>query len=135
MPSSHDDPTRYPDIEIYLPKVTIDALDNWLAEAIGAKPLAPAGNQKWRTLGRHEGREIPVLLIEKAADGFASLWFDSPATPWTTDLTCANDAARRLGCEVRCTLAGWTPGDDPDRFLQVLPDGTEREIEWPNSGQ
>jgi hypothetical protein len=135
MSSSTDDTRRYPDIEIYLPKVPVDVLNSWLAEAIGAEPLAPAGKQKWRTQGRREGRKIAVLLVEKAADGFASLWFDSPDSPWPTDLACAHAAASRLGCEVRCSLGGWTPGDDPDRFLRVLPDGSEREIDWPDSGQ
>ncbi len=76
-----------------------------------------------------------MLLVEKAADGFASLWFDSAHTPWPRDADCARDAAARLGCEVRCSLGGWQPGDDPDRFWQVLPDGHEGAIDWPDSGQ
>ena len=92
-------------------------------------------SRRGRPRGRLDGREIPVLLVEKAADGFASLWLDSPDTPWESDQACARAAATRLGCEVRCSLGGWQPGDDPDRFLQVLPDGSEREIDWPDSGQ
>lgn len=126
---------RYPDIEIYLSQVPLDALNAWLGETLDAGPLAPAGKHKWRTRGRLGGREIPVLLVEKAADGFASLWLDSPDTPWESDQACAHAAADRLGCEVRCSLGGWQPGDDPDRFLQVLPDGSEREIDWPDSGR
>jgi hypothetical protein len=125
----------YPDIEIYLARMPLGALDAWLGEAIGAEPLAPAGKRQWRTRGRLDDHEFPVLLMEQAADGFASLWFDSPATPWPSDLACARTAARRLGCEVRCSLGGWLPGDDPDRFLRVLPDGREEEIDWPDSGR
>jgi hypothetical protein len=130
-----DGDTRYPDIEIYLAKAPREALDAWLADAIAAAPLAPAGKGKWRTRGRREDGEIPVLLIEQAADGFASLWFDSPDTPWSDDRACARAAARRLGGEVRCSLGGWQPGDDPDRFWQVLPDGREAEIDWPDVGR
>ncbi|MDN3521339.1 hypothetical protein [Halomonas ramblicola] len=129
-----DSDTRYPDIEVYLARVEAQRLDAWLAEAIDAEPLAPAGKGKRRTRGRLEGREIPVLLVERAADGYASLWFDSDATPWASDRACARAAAAHLGCEVRCSLGGWQPGDDPDRFLRVLPDGSEAEIDWPDSG-
>ncbi|WP_208858057.1 hypothetical protein [Halomonas aestuarii] len=125
----------YPDIEIYLASGDVARLDAWLQEAIGAEPLTPAGKRQWRTRGRRGEAEVPVLLVEKAADGFASLWLDSPDTPWATDAECAREAAARLGCEVRCSLGGWQPGDDPDRFLQVLPDGTEQPIDWPDSGQ
>ncbi|MGM1051805.1 MAG: hypothetical protein ACQEXO_05360 [Pseudomonadota bacterium] len=123
---------RYPDIEIYLAKPPLDALNQWLGAAIGAEPLAPAGKGQWRTLGHHDGADIPVLLVEKAADGFTSLWFDSSHTPWESDADCAR-AAAQLGCEVRCSLGSWHPGDDPDRFLQLLPDGSEAEIDWPDS--
>ncbi|MGJ7459532.1 hypothetical protein ACR80S_00200 [Halomonas sp. MA07-2] len=129
-----DSQPRYPDIEIYLAKAPFEALGEWLGAAIDAEPLAPAGKGQWRTRGHHDGEEVPVLLVEKAADGFASLWFNSPATPWENDAACARAAATRLGCEVRCSLGSWHPGDDPDRFLRVLPDGSEAEIDWPDSG-
>ncbi|CAM3385472.1 hypothetical protein [Halomonas lysinitropha] len=125
----------YPDIEIYLAHCDIARVDAWLQQAIAAEPLSPLGKRKWHTLGSAAADEIPVLVVEKAADGFTSLWFDSPATPWATDTECAQEAAARLGCEVRCSLGGWQPGDDPDRFLQVLPDGSEQPIDWPDSGQ
>ncbi|HSH49456.1 MAG TPA: hypothetical protein VK991_12800 [Halomonas sp.] len=125
---------RYPDIEIYLAKVKREAIDAWLGETIEASALAPAGKLRWRSRGRYRGDVIPILLVEKAADGFASLWLDSPATPWTTDAELARAAVAALGCEVRCSLGGWHPGDDPDRFLQLSPGGDEAVIEWPDSG-
>ncbi|RTR03397.1 hypothetical protein [Halomonas nitroreducens] len=126
---------RYPDIEIYLATANLEALSRWLGEALGAEPLAPAGKHRWRTRGHGGGDDIPVLLVAQAADGFASLWLDSPHTPWPTDADLAREAAATLGCEVRCSLGGWQPGDDPDRFLQVLPDGSESAIDWPDSGR
>jgi hypothetical protein len=126
---------RYPDIEIYLARADHERLDAWLGERLDAAPLVPAGKRKWRSHGRLQGKTIPILLIENAADGYASLWFDSPATPWARDADCARDAAKALDCEVRCSLGGWQPGDDPDRFWQVLPDGREDAIDWPDSGQ
>lgn len=124
----------YPDIEIYLASVERNAIDSWLGNAIGATPLEPAGKLRWRSRGRYQGDVIPVLLVERAADGFASLWLDSPATPWATDADLARDCVAALGCEVRCSLGGWSPGDDPDRFLQISADGSETVIEWIDSG-
>ncbi|WP_148253268.1 hypothetical protein [Aidingimonas lacisalsi] len=126
---------RYPDIEIYLADISVDALNDWLSERLDAPALSRAGKRKWRTTGNLHGLTIPVLLIEQAADGFASLWFDSDATPWAKDIDCAREAVERFDCEVRCSLGSWQPGDDPDRFIRVLPDGTEEEMDWPDSGQ
>ncbi|WP_346795797.1 hypothetical protein R5M92_10065 [Halomonas sp. Bachu 37] len=126
---------RYPDIEIYLAKARLDDLNAWLATILDAPPLTPAGKDKWKTEGRCQGERIPVLLVEQIADGFSSLWFDSGDSPWITDQDCAQQAAERLGVEVRCSLGGWHPGDDPDRFWQVFPDGREGPVEWPDSGR
>lgn len=126
---------RYPDIEIYLAETNIEHIDAWLREVVDAEPLKPAGKRKWRSRGRDDSHDIPILLVENAADGFSSLWFDSAETPWPRDTDCARDAARALQSEVRCTLGGWQPGDDPDRFWQVLPNGSEGTIHWPDSGQ
>ena len=135
MPDSHDSQLHYPDIEVYLRQAPLAAIDAWLGETLDAAPLREAGRNKWQTRGHYDGQVVPVLLVEKAADGFASLWFDSDRTPWPRDCDCARDAAARLGCVVRCSLGGWQPGDDPDRFWQVLPDGSEGAIDWPDSGQ
>ncbi|NWO57242.1 hypothetical protein [Chromohalobacter israelensis] len=127
---------RYPDIEIYLAKTDIEAIQQWLDEHLEApSPLVKRGKHQWRARARHAASEIPILLVENAADGFASLWFDSPHTPWPRDVDCARAAARTLGCEVRCSLGGWQPGDEPDRFWQVRADGVEGAIHWPDQGQ
>ena len=135
MPKQHNSHTRYPDIEIYLRQAPLETINAWLGEALSAPPLQAAGRHKWQTCGQRGGHEIQVLLVEKAAGGFASLWLDSAHTPWQRDCDCARDAASRLNSEVRCFLGGWQPGDDPDHFWQVLPDGSEGVINWPDSGQ
>ncbi|MHB0776816.1 hypothetical protein [Halomonas sp. WWR20] len=127
---------RYPDIEIYLASVDIGMLEAWLREAFDdMSSLDRAGKRQWRGRGRCGDASIPVLLVENAADSYASLWFDSAGTPWMRDVDCARAAAARLQCEVRCSLGGWQPGDDPDRFWQIQPDGTEAAITWPDSGR
>ncbi|WP_110710389.1 hypothetical protein [Salinicola sp. CR57] len=128
---------RFPDIEIYLAVADVEAITRWLRQALGDDDLTlgRAGKGIWR--GRTAGAEpgVGIMLVERAADGYASLWFDCDATPWPRDTDCARDAARELGCEARCSLGGWQPGDDPDRFWQVTPDGHEHTIEWPDSGR
>ncbi|WP_252109498.1 MULTISPECIES: hypothetical protein [unclassified Halomonas] len=126
---------RFPDIEVYLAKVEFEALNAWLFDTIKAPALRPAGKNKWKSQGLKDGAEVPVLLVENAADGFASLWFDSAHTPWPTDQACATAAAPALGVEVRCSLGGWSPGDDPDAFWQVRPNGEAQRIAWPDSGR
>ncbi|MCB8890490.1 hypothetical protein [Vreelandella malpeensis] len=126
---------RFPDIEVYLKTVDQHTLEAWLGQTLATSALAPAGKGKWKTRGRHLDHDVPILLVEKAADGFASLWFDSPHTPWEDDRACAQAVAKALGVEVRCSLGGWHPGDDPDAFWQVLADGREQAITWPDSGR
>ncbi|WP_447956419.1 hypothetical protein [Vreelandella sp. EE7] len=126
---------RFPDIEVYIAKLDLERLNGWLDHVIDAAPLAPAGKHQWRTRGAHQGQVIPVLVMDKTADGFASLWFDSAHTPWENDQACAQAAAEALETEVRCSLGGWSPGDDPDAFWQVLPDGQQARIAWPDSGR
>ena len=97
---------RFPDIEVYLARVTLDDINAWLADVLSAPPLSPAGKGKWKTRGQYQGDSVPVLLVDNAADGFASLWFDSGHTPWHTDQECAQHAAEALQVEVRCSLGG-----------------------------
>lgn len=125
----------YPDIEVYLPGAPISELNQWLAKTLDADPLAEASRGRWRTDGNADGHRFPILLIEKVADGYSSLWFDSPHTPWNTDQEAARSLAQALRLDVRCSLGGWHPGDDPDAFWQVSPDGEEREVHWPDGGQ
>ncbi|WP_017431125.1 hypothetical protein [Vreelandella jeotgali] len=123
---------RYPDIEIYLAQTPSEALNTWLADTLAAEPLVPAGKGRWRTRGVCNGQPVPVLLVDNATQHFACLWFNSDSTPWPTDRQAAHSAARALDSEVRCSTGSWQPGDDPDLFWQVLPDGSESRVHWPD---
>ncbi|MFC0268807.1 hypothetical protein [Kushneria aurantia] len=126
---------HYPDIEVYLDCSDIERIAAWLSDALQAPVrLERAGKRQWRALPQCDGLPLPILLVEAAADRFASLWLDSDRTPWPRDADCAREASRQLECEVRCSLGGWQPGDDPDRFFQVKPDGSEGVIHWPDAG-
>ncbi|WP_262927457.1 hypothetical protein [Phytohalomonas tamaricis] len=127
---------RYPDIEIYLVCGNIERLQQWLGAALDSPVIFKrAGKGKWRSETQLDSKPVAILFMESAVDGFDSLWFDSAATPWARDVDCARAANRFLGVEVRCSLGSWQPGDDPDRFFKISPDGTEEVIDWPDSGQ
>ena len=126
---------HYPDIEIYLAPVSLDAVQRWLSNRLEQPVTLKASSKgQWRARVETPGGTVPVLLIEKAADRFMSLWLDSDATPWPRDVDCARDARESLGIEVRCSLGGWQPGDEPDRFFRVLASGEEEVFHWPDPG-
>lgn len=112
---------RFPDIEVYLARVTLDDINAWLADVLSAPPLSPAGKGKWKTRGQYQGDSVPVLLVDNAADGFASLWFDSGHTPWHTDQECAQHAAEALQVEVRCSLGAGTLATTQTAFGRCCP--------------
>ncbi|MGJ8516051.1 hypothetical protein [Carnimonas bestiolae] len=123
---------RYPDIEVYLAPLKITVLNEWLQQRLHVT-LDSTGKRQWAGTGLSEKQQpLPVLLMESVADGFASLWIDSPESPWARDIDLARDLNTALGVEVRCSLGGWHPGDAPDRFLRIERDGQESVIEWPD---
>ncbi|WP_025732384.1 hypothetical protein [Carnimonas nigrificans] len=123
---------RYPDIEVYLAPLNIRVLNEWLKQRLHVE-LTSAGKRQWAGTGLSEQKQpLPVLLMESVADSFASLWIDSPDSPWARDIDLARDLNAALGVEVRCSLGGWHPGDAPDRFFRIACDGSEGVMEWPD---
>lgn len=104
----------------------------WLSARFPDAPAAlrPAGKKQWRTVLTQGAEDIPVLMIEEAAPGFTSVWFNSAHTPWADDLACAREAHRHFGREVRATPGSWHEGDDPDAWWSVAADG-EKLVHWP----
>ena len=120
---------RFPDIEVYTKGIDTDALLAWLHETLHAT-LAPAGKGRWRGEGKGEhGAAVPCMVMEKAADGFTSLSFDSDATPWPRDIDCARALHAALSGEVRCSPGGWLPGDEPEQYIR-LRGGEESVMTW-----
>ena len=122
-----------PDIEIYLQATDSNPIREWLGQRLtGETPPTwrPAGKKQWKTTFTHEGRDIPVLVIEEASPGFVSVWLDSPHTPWASDRDCARDAFSSLGGIIRATTGSWHEGDDPDLWWEISTAG-ERALHWP----
>lgn len=117
-----------PDIEIYLKDAEQDAVTAWLTEAIGPCSDWQARGQTFKC----RAGDIPVTWLPKAVGKWHSLLLESDATPWDSDLACAQAAHQALGVEIRCAPGGWDEAqgeEDADRWLKVNADGVS-EITW-----
>lgn len=119
---------RQCEIEIFVLKPSGARLLEWLAETVGpaGSPLDGGDSAIYPTLAG-------LLVVTPAVGGtdFTSLWFNTPRTPWATDLECARAAARALRCVVRCAppQEPGAPRAQSDLFVEI--DGeVERLVEW-----
>jgi hypothetical protein len=73
-----------------------------------------------------------VIVTPNIQDGpFVGVEFNMPHIPWATAVDCGRQAARELGCVVRCEPGQYFPEVDPlsDAVLEIDGD-TERIINW-----
>jgi hypothetical protein len=120
---------RHPDIEIYVHKRSLQRIQLWLESIFDQlEPAGQTGNSH-RFIATGSDQQIPITVIEKAAPGYTSIWFDSDQTPWPRDLDCARQALSQLECEIRCIASGWQEGDEPDEWWSVSHNG-EQKIQW-----
>lgn len=116
-----------PDIEIYLKDTDQEAVHAWLTTAF-------KHCSDWRrkgSLARCDCDGIEVTWYNKAVGSWHSLLFASSATPWDSDLACAQAAFAALAVETRCAPSSWQETDgeaDADRWLKVNAQGVEEFI-------
>ena len=119
-----------PDIEIYLKDDFLNELTDWLQQ-LGPVDLGPwSGNLRRGTLQCQT--RIPLIIVRKAAGKWASICFESDATPWATDLDCARAVAAGINREVRCSVGGWVEEQgeaNADNWMKVSAAG-EEEFVW-----
>lgn len=119
---------RQPDIEIYLKDCDLEAVSHWLSTALAATP-------HWLTKGQISQAliaQLPVTWFKHAVGKWSSLLIESAASPWATDLDCAQAAYAALGVEVRCSLGGWQESQgeaNADQWLKVNAEGVT-EFTW-----
>lgn len=124
--------TRYPDIEIYLHDTRPEEILAWLKEkfrAVTPSQLERPNARVHRIRVESEQAAITALIIPRIPGRFTGVSFDSPATPWATDLACAREAFARFRREVRCCADSWSPSQDPDEWLRIDSNG-ETRITW-----
>lgn len=122
---------RYPDIEIYLKFSDATLLTPFLKAHLEevSEPQIHRKGARWPV--SHQGQNFRVQWVPNAVGSWSSLWFNSDQTPWATDQDAAQAAAKMLNQAVRCSPGPWQPGDDPDAWLEVTPQGEIQQIQWP----
>ena len=120
---------RQPEIEVYLRDCPMERLVAWLRSAIGtleAPEEAGAAVVYASAIG-------PVVVTPGIEGGpFLGVWFNTPHSPWATDVDCARQVAKELGCTVRCCPGQHFP-EVPwwasDQFLEIAG-GVEQIVTW-----
>src|SRR5690349_19172318 len=116
------------DVEIYLRDCPMQRIQDWVGFALGAITLVGQVHEMDMRIyeAHYAGHQIPVIITSGVADGsFTSVWFNAPDTPWATDAACARQAARALGCEVRCTPGTLRSSPYSDECLRIVGDHEE----------
>jgi len=115
------------DLEIYV-NCEMARLIAWLNGVAG--PL-----EKTESLGEtiiYSSSVGPIVVTPATEEEpFTSVWLNTPASLWTTDVDFGRQAARELRCVVRCDPGQHDPEVHPlsDVFLEIDGDG-ERLIYW-----
>ena len=100
---------RQNDIEIYVLDCSMPQLLTWINAAAG--PLGQAQDSGDATI--YPSRIGPVVITPSTQQPpLVGVWFNTPDSPWPTDVDCARDATRSLGCIVRC---------DPGQHFPSVP--------------
>ncbi len=132
--------TRQPDVEVYIKHLEYNELTEWLASCFDDVDFNTC------TKDTFEAREtakiqvtlddqaIPVFITPAAAGkAYCSIWFQSPYTPWATDLDCAYTVLESLDTEIRCSAAGWSEEEEEnsEQWWCVTREGKKR-VRWGN---
>lgn len=126
--------TEASDVEIYIANLGAPKLQSWLAEQLDA--VNPKKTHKGLPKnaisleGEWRGHRFTILILEKVAGPFTSLWLNSRELPWKDDKDCGRAAASHFDREVRVAAGGWQEHDDPDAWISIDPQGNETEIHW-----
>lgn len=115
------------EVEVYLRGCAIEAALRWARVRLGE--LGDGQSAGAATV--YPSPRGPLIVTPAMEGGpFTSLWFNSPSAPWESDVDCARDAARALGCTVRCAPGGEHRADaGPMTFVEISGE-TERVVEW-----
>jgi hypothetical protein len=119
---------RQRDVEIYVRDCPPDRLFAWLEGVVGL--LGPAEEAGSALV--YPSRVGAVVVCPGIEGGpFVGIWFNTPDSPWRTDVECARQAARELECTVRCDPGKQFAPVHPasDVFLEI-GGGEERLVTW-----
>ena len=121
-----------PDIEIYIHKIKLEHVLEWVTSRLHDVKSIRQQKKQHHLIGTWENEPISILVFDRVVDGYTSVWFDSPKSPWKNDIECARDAFESIGHEVRCIVGSWENSQDPDLWWSISGD-TEGNVIW-NTG-
>jgi hypothetical protein len=122
---------RYPDIEIYMQRVELSALIEWLKSKLQVTDTQEKGKSIVLTLGLKKDEEPPVncTIVPDAVKGhFTSVWITPNKTHWLTDQDFAREAFEHFQLETRCSTGSWD-GNDEQGWLRLTQNG-ESIVNW-----
>ena len=122
---------RYPDIEIYMQRVELPELIEWLKSKLQVTNRQEKGKSIVLTLGAKNVEEPPVTctIVPDAVKGhFTSVWITPNETKWLTDEEFARDAYEHFQLEIRCSTGSWD-GNDEQGWLRLTQNG-ESIVNW-----
>ncbi|WP_020406462.1 hypothetical protein [Hahella ganghwensis] len=126
-------PERFPDIEIYILNTTLESILEWLGTQMSEVSSPIPQGAVLKLSAQFNNQNIPITITPEAAGKkFTSIIFDSDATPWATDLDCAQAAFTFFETEVRCSASSWVEDeaeDAPELWWKVNSQG-EKKINW-----
>lgn len=120
---------RQKDIEIYLKNCSNKQIIDWIKSILGLlKEPEDSG------VGILCSTPIGLAIITSEIDDNKSItgvWFNTPQSPWPTDVDCGRQAAQELGCIVFCDPGEHYPEVDPVSYTFLKIDrNNEQLVSW-----
>jgi hypothetical protein len=119
---------RQPEIEVYICQYSQKDLIFWMKSLVGhleKDEISGVSTTYQSDVG-------PIIITPKVEGGpFTSIWFNTPNSPWETDVDCARQISKELACVVRCCPGKRFPEvpQESNIFLEIS-NGEERLVEW-----
>jgi hypothetical protein len=128
--TEHNDSTdAFPDIEIYVKRVELDAVTAWLSQYFEITGTKDTREGVVFELKNDDQEAFECVVAENVVKGgFASVWFKRNVTKWQTDRECAVDANEYFKLEVRCSTGGWD-GEDEGGWFRFIDDDI-KTVNW-----
>jgi hypothetical protein len=114
---------RQTDVEIYLRDCPPKRIMAWVESVAGA--LKSTHDEDGRAI--YDSSIGVVVITQQIEDQpLTSVWFNTPRTPWASDVECARAAAAALGCVTLCSPGDEYPDAEEDELLEI--DGDKEQL-------
>ena len=129
MTEQNNSTEAFPDIEIYVKRVELDAVRTWLSKHFEITNSKNTREGVVFDLKNPAKEAFQCVVAENVVKGgFASIWFKKNVTQWHTDRDCAIDAYAYFQLEVRCSTGGWE-GEDEGGWFRFVDDDI-KTVNW-----